>query len=149
MMRSEVARRAGCSGETLRHYEAVGLLRPRRRGTGDYRDYEPRDVDRIVLIRNARGLGLSLKAIGDLLRLTDDRALSCGQVDRMAGKHLKDVRTKIKQLESIASALEHALQSCSGGSIARCQILETLTRPPGERAGRSKGQSLTQVIEER
>jgi DNA-binding transcriptional MerR regulator len=148
MMRSEVARRAGCSGETLRHYEAVGLLRPKRRGTGDYRDYEPRDVDRIVLIRNARGLGLSLKAIGDLLRLTDDRALSCEQVDRMAGKHLKDVRTKIDQLEQIASALERAIRSCSGGPIAGCRILESLTHPLGERRSRSKGQTRTQVTEE-
>lgn len=138
MMRSEVARRAGCSGETLRHYEAVGLLRPKRRGTGEYRDYEARDVARVVLIRNARSLGLSLKAIGDLLRLSDDRALPCEQIDRLATQHLTDVREKIAQLEQIASALERAIQSCSGGPMARCRILDALTKPHGERTPRRR-----------
>src|SRR5215831_7450834 len=106
MMRSEVARRAGCSGETLRHYESVGLLKPKRRGTGEYRDYEARDVARVVLIRNARSLGLSLKAIRDLLRLADDRTLPCDKIDRLATLHLTDVREKIAQLEQIAQALQ-------------------------------------------
>jgi MerR family mercuric resistance operon transcriptional regulator len=141
MMRSEVARRAGCSGETLRHYEAVGLLRPKRRGTGDYRDYEARDVARVVLIRNARSLGLSLKAIGDLLSLADDRALPCDQIDRLATKHLTDVRDKIAALEQIASALERAIRSCSGGPMARCRILDALTQPPAERSVRRRAQN--------
>jgi len=127
MLRSELARTAGCSAETLRHYESQGLLRPTRRGAGDYRHYEPSDVARVVLIRNARNLGLSLKAIRDLLRLADDRALPCEQIDRMARKHLSEVRSKIAQLEQMASALEHAVESCSGGTVARCRILESLT----------------------
>lgn len=138
MMRSEVARRAGCSGETLRHYEAVGLLRPKRRGTGEYRDYEPNDVDRVVLIRNARSLGLSLKAIGDLLRLSDDRALSCEQIDRMAKTHLTDVRARIDQLKQIASALERAIRACAGGPVARCRILESLTQVNHARVARRR-----------
>lgn len=133
MMRSEVARRAGCSGETLRHYEAVGLLRPKRRGTGDYRDYEASDIDRVVLIRNARGLGLSLKVIGDLLQIADDPALSCEQIDRMAKTHLTDVRARIDQLKQIESALERAIHSCAGGPVARCRILESLTQLNGTR----------------
>lgn len=129
MLRTELARAAGCSGETLRHYEAEGLLRPKRRGPGDYRDYAPTDVARVVMIRNARSLGLSLKAIRDLLRLSDERSPRCAQIDRMARKQLTDIRVKIAQLEQMAHALERSIQSCSGGPVARCQILESLSHP--------------------
>jgi len=141
MMRSEVARRAGCSGETLRHYESVGLLKPKRRGTGEYRDYEARDVARVVLIRNARSLGLSLKAIRDLLQLADDRALPCDKIDRLATRHLTDVREKIAQLEQIAEALQEAIHSCSGGPTERCRILDALTQPPTPRVSRRRAQN--------
>lgn len=129
MLRSELARRAGCSGETLRYYEAQGLLRPKRRGAGEYRQYESIDVARVTLIRNARSLGLSLKAIRDLLRLADNRGMSCAEVDRIAGLHLTEIRGKIDQLQQLAEMLEQAIRSCSHDLVANCGILESLNRP--------------------
>ncbi len=72
----------------LRHYDALGLVRPTGRTVGGYREYSAEDVRRIFHVESLRSLGLSLKQIGraledpaftpsalvgDLIRWTEDR----------------------------------------------------------------------------
>lgn len=70
MLIGEVARRSGVSTRMLRHYDALGLVRPTGRTTGNYREYSPADIRRIFHVESLRSLGLSLKQIG---RALDDR----------------------------------------------------------------------------
>jgi DNA-binding transcriptional MerR regulator len=84
----DVARRSGVSTRMLRHYDALGLVRPTGRTVGGYREYSAEDVRRIFHVESLRSLGLSLKQIGraledpaftpsalvgDLIRQTEDR----------------------------------------------------------------------------
>ncbi|MFF7372915.1 MerR family transcriptional regulator [Streptomyces tricolor] len=88
MLIGEVARRSGVSTRMLRHYDALGLVRPTGRTVGGYREYSAEDVRRIFHVESLRSLGLSLKQIGraledpaftpsalisDLVRWTEDR----------------------------------------------------------------------------
>lgn len=72
----------------LRHYDALGLVRPTGRTVGGYREYSADDVRRIFHVESLRSLGLSLKQIGraledpaftpsalvgDLIQWTEDR----------------------------------------------------------------------------
>ncbi|MDL2076181.1 HEAT repeat domain-containing protein [Streptomyces sp. GXMU-J15] len=67
MLIGEVARRSGVSARMLRHYEALGLLRPTGRTTGGYREYADADIRRIFHIESLRSLGLSLRDVGRAL----------------------------------------------------------------------------------
>jgi DNA-binding transcriptional MerR regulator len=84
----EVACHSGVSTRILRHYDALGLVRPSGRTVGGYREYSADDVRRIFHVESLRSLGLSLKQIGraledpafspsalvsDLIRWTEDR----------------------------------------------------------------------------
>jgi DNA-binding transcriptional MerR regulator len=84
----EVARRSGVSTRMLRHYDALGLVRPTGRTVGGYREYSAEDIRRIFHVESLRSLGLSLRQIGraleepafapaalvgDLIRRTEDR----------------------------------------------------------------------------
>jgi len=61
-----VAHAAGLSAKTIRYYEQVGVLPvPRRTGTG-YRQYTPDGVERVLLVRRARSLGLPLRSLRSL-----------------------------------------------------------------------------------
>ncbi len=51
----------------LRHYDAIGLVRPTGRTVGGYREYSAEDVRRIFHVESLRSLGLSLKQIGRAL----------------------------------------------------------------------------------
>ncbi|MEV0694292.1 HEAT repeat domain-containing protein [Streptomyces sp. NPDC050388] len=88
MLIGEVARHSGVSTRMLRHYDALGLVRPTGRTVGGYREYSTEDVRRIFHVESLRSLGLSLKQIGraledpaftpsalvsDLIRWTEDR----------------------------------------------------------------------------
>lgn len=48
MKSSELARMAGVSVRTLRHYHAIGLLPEPPRGENGYRDYEPTHLLRLL-----------------------------------------------------------------------------------------------------
>ncbi|MFF5185828.1 HEAT repeat domain-containing protein [Streptomyces sp. NPDC000345] len=88
MLIGDVARRSGVSARMLRHYDALGLVRPTGRTVGGYREYSAEDVRRIFHVESLRSLGLSLRQIGraledpaftppdlvsDLIRRTEDR----------------------------------------------------------------------------
>ncbi len=88
MLIGDVARHSGVSTRMLRHYDALGLVRPTGRTVGGYREYSAEDVRRIFHVEGLRSLGLSLKQIGraledeaftpsalvgDLIRWTEDR----------------------------------------------------------------------------
>lgn len=68
----EVARMAGVSERTLRHYDKVGLLPPAATDhlTG-YRWYGVAELSRLERIRGLQRLGLSLRRIADLLDAPD------------------------------------------------------------------------------
>ncbi|MFI6822464.1 HEAT repeat domain-containing protein [Micromonospora sp. NPDC050187] len=88
MLIGEVARRSGVSARMLRHYDALGLVRPTGRTVAGYREYSSEDIRRIFHIESLRSLGLSLREVGralddpgfrpsdlvdDLIRQTRDR----------------------------------------------------------------------------
>ncbi|MBT1596824.1 MerR family transcriptional regulator [Curtobacterium flaccumfaciens] len=66
---AEVARSAGVSSRTLRHYEAVGLLPATAVGAGGLRRYDDHALVRLQRILLLRGLGFALP---DIARRLDD-----------------------------------------------------------------------------
>ena len=56
----ELARQAGVSTRTLRHYEALGLVTARRAANG-YRDYGGAELRAVAEIRSLAELGFSLE----------------------------------------------------------------------------------------
>lgn len=74
-----LARRHGLTRSALLHYDAIGLLRPTGRSSGDYRVYEAADDERLAAICRYRRAGLSLAAIRDLLDNEGGLAVILGQ----------------------------------------------------------------------
>jgi DNA-binding transcriptional MerR regulator len=66
---------AGVTVRTLHHYDRLGLLRPRRNGSG-YRVYRESDLERLEQIVALKFLGLPLSEIRGLLD-ADSGGLSC------------------------------------------------------------------------
>jgi MerR family transcriptional regulator, copper efflux regulator len=63
----EIAKRSGASRKALRLYEAAGILPAPRRTAAGYRIYGEADLHRLEFIREAKTLGLTLKAIRELI----------------------------------------------------------------------------------
>ena len=71
----EVARKAGTTSRTLRHYDQIGLLSPSHIGHNGYRYYDATAVVRLQRILLLRELGMGLPEIAEVLsRNTDEIA---------------------------------------------------------------------------
>lgn len=70
----DIARLAGTTSRTLRHYGNIGLLEPSRTGSNGYRYYNERALTRLQRILLLRELGLGLPAIADVLAGARDDA---------------------------------------------------------------------------
>ena len=103
----QLARAAGATTKTIRYYEEVGVLpRAPRNGSG-YRQYSPADIDRLVFVRRARALGVSLADLKALVgELGAERcAVIRPRLRALVAEQLRLVQQRIGDLRS----LEHEL----------------------------------------
>lgn len=70
MNRTQAAEFSGFSRETLRYYEEIGLVVPRR-NQANYRVYTDQDLLLLYFIQEAKSLRFSLKEIGDILQAVE------------------------------------------------------------------------------
>lgn len=102
----EIARAAGTTSRTLRHYGELGLLEPSRVGRNGYRYYDQESLIRLQRILLLRELGLGLPAIAEVLAGERDSR----QALRTHLEWLERERQRIeRQLESVRSTL-HKLE---------------------------------------
>ena len=98
-MIKELARLYGVGTDTLRYYERLGLIRPRR-GENGYRLYSLRDIYRLTIIRDLRQLGFSTDRISAYL---DD--LNISNTQALLEEEQGLVRQRIQQLCQIDRAI--------------------------------------------
>ncbi|MFW6693715.1 MerR family transcriptional regulator [Streptomyces sp. MAR4 CNX-425] len=100
----EIARTAGTTSRTLRHYGELGLLRPSRVAANGYRYYDEHALVRLQRILLLRELGLGLPAIADVLDDGDEAAALGAHLElleqerRRIGRQIASVRTTLRKL---------------------------------------------------
>jgi MerR family transcriptional regulator, copper efflux regulator len=117
---------SGVSAKMIRHYEAIGLLRPAQRRQNDYRDYGERDIHELRFIGRARRLGFSIDEIGALLALWRDRGRPSREVRRIAEAHVSDLEARIAEMKAMAKTLGELVRACHGDDRPECPILDDL-----------------------
>ncbi|HYI07189.1 MAG TPA: helix-turn-helix domain-containing protein [Reyranella sp.] len=116
----EFARRGRVSVKALRHYEAIGLLRPAHvdAATG-YRSYETEQLDNLHRLMVLRALGLSLERIRQMLqdepspermrRLLDERRAAVARRIDAEQAQLAAIEARIRHLEGDRDAAPGAV----------------------------------------
>ncbi|WP_274560233.1 MerR family transcriptional regulator [Streptomyces spiramyceticus] len=102
----DIARKAGTTSRTLRHYGDLGLLAPSRVGSNGYRYYDQEALVRLQRILLLRELGLGLPAIAEVLDGQRDTAgalrthLALLEQEReRIGRQIASVRTTLRKTE--------------------------------------------------
>ncbi len=108
---SELARLAGVSSDTLRHYERKRVLPAPKRGINGYRHYSPAAVERVRLIRSALAVGFSLDELAEILAVRDKGGAPCHTVRATALEKLKHVEAQLKDLVALRKDLREILAS--------------------------------------
>ncbi len=135
-----LARKAGLSADTLRHYERRGLLPKAKRSANGYRSYPPEALDRVLLIQRALSLGFTLEELTKFLRARDGGHPPCREVRSLAGERLREVETALSELSQLRDALRAILKEWdtrlakpAGG--APLHLLESLSSQISSRPG--------------
>jgi MerR family transcriptional regulator, thiopeptide resistance regulator len=103
-----IAKLAGVSSRTLRHYDAVGLLQPARTDAGGMRWYDEASLSRLQRILLLRGLGVGIPAIAaSLERVSDAEALAA---------HLVDLEREADRIHRQIRAVEQTLRAREEGT---------------------------------
>jgi DNA-binding transcriptional MerR regulator len=105
-----LARLAGVSSDTLRHYEKKGLLPKPRRSPNGYREYPADTAVRVRLIRRAVTLGFTLDELGLILRTRDQGGAPCREVRALAAAKLGALEARIAELQAASDRLRDVVE---------------------------------------
>lgn len=110
----ELAKLSGVSSRTLRHYDAIGLLKPVRKNESGYRLYGSAEVDRLQQILLYKACGFELRKISQLinspnfdieqalktqLQLIADQQQNLDKIKQTINKTIKVVRGTTKMTD--------------------------------------------------
>jgi DNA-binding transcriptional MerR regulator len=120
----ELAEQLGVTTRTLRHYEAEGLVSPRRDGAN--RVYSARDRARLRLILRGRRFGMTLAECREIVDMYDGAASSerqqlttlLGRLDEIADdlrRRAADLRRTLDEVEDVAGQCRRRLDQLETG----------------------------------
>lgn len=123
----DLARQAGVSVQTLRHYDRLGLLKPSQVRPSGYRFYSTEDQTRLELIRALRGAQFDLQTIGRLLDGTGSAAEALALQLQVLELQERLIRRQRVVLQAVmrTDSTEHSLNRLKRfQSLARLDNLE-------------------------
>lgn len=123
----ELAERSGVAARTVRFYEEHGLLAPPNRTESGYREYDNETVDRLVFIKSAKSLGLTLDEIDSVLQSADTGQRPCQRVQAIVTDKLCSLDTQIAQLQALRERLSR-LNPPAGTQATICPMIESASR---------------------
>ncbi|MGD3107488.1 MerR family transcriptional regulator [Streptomyces sp. YGL11-2] len=118
----ELARRAGVTVKTVRHYSDQGLLPDAGRSAGGHRRYDPEALDRLRRIRDLRAFGMPLPDVAE--------AMAGGSLERALAGRLAAVGGQLTALRWQQAALRALTEASADQRPALLRLLGGLPLPP-------------------
>jgi DNA-binding transcriptional MerR regulator len=104
-----LAKAAGVSPDTIRHYERIGVLPRASRTDSGYRVYPASAVERVFVVRRALRIGFTLAELSEVLRARDAGGAPCHRVYKLAQEKFKNITADIEALKQTQRYLRQVL----------------------------------------
>lgn len=127
----ELARNAGVSRDTIRHYVEIGLLIPQRDPGNGYQLFDAGAVQRLRFIRMARALGFQLDEVRHIFAKADKGCSPCADVRDIIQLRIAETRSKIAELEALCARMQdavdqwHAMPDGQPTGSSVCRLIES------------------------
>jgi MerR family copper efflux transcriptional regulator len=147
---SQLGKKVGLSPKTIRFYEESGVITPALRETNGYRRYDESAVKNLLLIKNARDLGLPISEIKELM-VGCKKGQSCHHTKEYLETRIRNyvalLENKISQFtilkERLALLETHLENDCQDNGYC-CNILYQLSDGGAQKGGeKSMNQNCT------
>ncbi|GKX51598.1 Cu(I)-responsive transcriptional regulator [Budvicia aquatica] len=124
---SQVAEKTGLTSKTIRFYEEKGLITPPNRSLNGYRTYNPRNIEELTLLRQARLVGFTLEECKELLALFHNSDRRSSDVKARTLEKVSDIDRHIHELTQMRERLMALVALCPGDDGADCPIMDSFT----------------------
>jgi DNA-binding transcriptional MerR regulator len=104
-----LAKAAGVSPDTIRHYERIGVLPRASRTEAGYRIYPASAVERVLVAQRALRIGFTLAELAEVLKARDAGGAPCRRVYQLAQAKLKGIEADIEALKRTERYLKKVL----------------------------------------
>ena len=102
MLIGELAKKTELSKDTIRFYEKLGLVAPsQQKAENGYKQYDEMTVKRLILIKQAKALGFTLREINEGISGWQNGELSQAEKIQILQTKVEQVEEKIEQLDNI------------------------------------------------
>ena len=139
----DLARIAGTTSRTLRHYGHRGLLEPSRVGHNGYRYYDEASLLRLQRILLLRELGVGLPAIADVLAGAQEPAAALRvhlqlleKEQQRIGRQIESVRTTLRKTEGGEQLMAEEVLDGFDNSQYEAEVVEHWGRDAWDRGNR-------------
>jgi MerR family copper efflux transcriptional regulator len=120
-----LAKSAGVSPDTIRHYERIGVLPRASRTETNYRIYPTSALERVLVVQRALRIGFTLAELAEVLKARDAGGAPYRRVYQLAQERLKGIEADIEALKrtrryvkKVLCDWEQRIQSTGSGEIA-------------------------------
>lgn len=103
---SDIANNLGLTRETLRYYEEMGLITPKRSGDSKYREFDLYDMTRLMAIDFFKKRGFTTAEISAL------QGTAAEDYTKITQEKIGSIHEKIRDLTEMTKRLEHMLEFC-------------------------------------
>jgi len=124
---SQAAQACGLPNKTIRYYEDIGLVLPKRQAGNDYRVYSLDDVAQLRFLQRARAVGFSLEECRELLALYANPQRRCAQVKALVNEKIIQVDQQLIALHAMRDTLVDMAGECAGDDTSNCAIINQLS----------------------
>ena len=101
----EASKKTGLSIKAIRFYEEIGLIRQSER-IGRYRVYKETDIELLILIKEAKELGVALSQLKGVITYNNGKVYSgkiktfLGEIREQLLNQIDDIKNKIDTLDN-------------------------------------------------
>lgn len=127
MLIGEIVTKTNLSKDTIRFYEKKGLIKVKRTDSewNNYKNYDEEILNRLLLIKKAKGFGFTLNEIAEILEMFDTNLATCEIMAIKVKEKLNRIEEKIKGLNEmkmmILTKVQNIQSECIPTSTENCQ----------------------------
>lgn len=126
---NEVSKITNLSVDTIRYYEKVGLIKPKR-STGNYRVFAREDMKQLTLIKNLKMMGLTINEMISIFNLMNrETSLSCNLASvSLLEEKIAHVEKEIEERQRILNVCKELFHLVNDNKFAENekQVYQTL-----------------------
>jgi DNA-binding transcriptional MerR regulator len=117
MLIGELSKCSGLSRDTIRYYEKRGLVGAPVRQDNNYKDYPEDSIQLLLFIKHLQGGGFTLSEVQTLLNQSDQKSLTCKQVEEIVRHKVDQIDQEIADLKASKEQLVNSFTSCDAKTL--------------------------------